>query len=192
MFVDQAVRAAGIRVDAIFSSELARARRTAQFYAQLWPRARLEQTPLLNEVHYGELFSKPKSWVTANVKEYKTDPDFVFPGGESFCQMRRRNLQFIGELDARETEDTLLLVVHAGVVRGLICHFLGLPYAPNLKRKISHRYVGDFLIEGMECLRYDELGKPSGFVRQSLVTLPWVPPENQAKLEGFEADSVSA
>lgn len=75
-------------------------------------------------------------------------------------------------LAERRSSDTILVVVHAGVIRGLICSFLGLDFASNLKQRISHRYIGDFELQDGRCIRYDELGKPSGFVKQGELSLP--------------------
>ena len=113
-----------------------------------------------------------KKWVAENYPQYKTDPDFVYPEGESFRQMQERSVNFIASLASSHSQETILFVVHAGVIRGLVCHFLGLNYAENLKRKISHRYIGDFVFEGAECSRYNEFGKPSGFVRDGVIAVP--------------------
>jgi broad specificity phosphatase PhoE len=88
--------------------------------------------------------------------------------------MQQRSVAFLAALAESRPADTILLVVHAGVIRGLVSHFLGLEYADHLKRKISHRYIGEFLFTGRNCVRYDELGKLSGFVRdQGGVDIPW-------------------
>ncbi|MGD8617264.1 MAG: histidine phosphatase family protein, partial [Gammaproteobacteria bacterium] len=118
-------------------------------------------------------YRKDKDWVKANFPQHKTDPDFVYPEGESFRQMQERSVGFLLRLEARYPERTLLVVVHAGVVRGFVCHLLGLDYAANLKQKVSHRYIGDFRIEDGRCVAYDELGEPSGFVRHGVVDLPY-------------------
>jgi broad specificity phosphatase PhoE len=76
--------------------------------------------------------------------------------------MQARSVEFFESLTRNRQGQTILVVVHAGVIRGFVSHFFGLPYADNLKRKISHRYIGDFLFAGYQCVRYDELGKPSG------------------------------
>jgi len=47
---------------------------------------------------------------------------------------------------ARHHDETVSVAEHAGVIRGLICHFPGLDYTGNLKRKITHRYIGDFIL----------------------------------------------
>ncbi len=161
----------GIRFDAVYSSSLERARQTALYYAHKNGRKRVKPAKALNEVNYGKLFRKSKKWVRANVPEYKTDPEFVFPEGESFSQMQRRSVKFLRALDKRHPSDTILIVVHAGVIRGFICEFLGLDYASNLKRKISHRYIGDFQLRNGKCIRYNELGKLSGFVTEAGVKL---------------------
>ncbi len=172
IFVDHTLRDQGIEIDAIYSSDLERARRTAEYYAERRDTATFGYSGLLNEVNYGSLYHKSKAWVAENIQEYKTDPDYIFPEGESFRQMRARSIEFVAELEACNKPRTVLLVIHAGVIRGLICHFLGLSYASNLKRKISHKYIGDFLIEGPHCIQYDELGKPSGFIKQGIIIPP--------------------
>lgn len=160
-----------IRFDAVYTSGLNRARVTGEFYANRLGVEVLCSDEALNEVNYGKLFKKSKKWVAAHVPEYKTDPGFIFPAGESFSQMQQRSVGCVERLIECEADCTLLLVVHAGVVRGLICHFLQLPYAPNLKRRISHRYIGDFLFEDGRCRSYGELGSYSDFVKEKIVLL---------------------
>jgi broad specificity phosphatase PhoE len=178
--VTSRLRAAGIRFGVVWSSELVRARQTARYYADALGCDLVREAPQLNEVDYGELFGCPKEWVAEHIPEYKTDPDFVFPAGESFRQMQRRSVDFVLCLQRVYPAQTVLVVAHAGVIRGLACHFLGLDLAANLKRKVSHRYIGDFLLEKDRCLAYDELGKPSGFVKDGAVQLPWRPPAGGA------------
>lgn len=170
--VDRDLKRQGIDFDAIYSSNLTRARQTADYYARRAGITSVHHSEQLNEVNYGSLYQKSKHWVSTNIPAYKTDPDYVFPEGESFCQMRTRCIEFVTELEHRHSAHTLLLVVHAGVIRGLICQFLGLDYASNLKRKISHRYIGDFQIEQGHCTHYQELGKPSGFITQGVISPP--------------------
>ena len=37
---------------------------------------------------------------------------------------------------------------------------------------MGHQYIGDFTIEGTGCVRYDELGKPSEFIREGVIKVP--------------------
>jgi broad specificity phosphatase PhoE len=171
--IDEVIRNRDIRFDAFYSSALARSRETSRYFAEKRGCDLVHAAYELNEVNYGELFEQSKDWVEANFPQYKKDPDFVFPEGESFHQMQRRSVDFVLSLQRMHANDTLLLVAHAGVIRGLISHFLGLDFASNLKRKVSHRYVGEFVVEKGVCVYYDELGKPSGFVKDGVVEVPY-------------------
>jgi broad specificity phosphatase PhoE len=188
-FVSDRIKENGISFDAVYSSDLERARQTAMFYARQFGKHIIHDTPALNEVNYGELYKKKKAWVAKNYPQHKKDPDFVYPGGESFRQMQQRSVNYLSNLAVTQPQQTVLLVVHAGVIRGLVSHFLGLNYADNLKHKISHRYIGDFLFEGNTCERYDELGKPSGFVREGVIKIPFSCPvtDTRSITEGLQS-----
>jgi broad specificity phosphatase PhoE len=165
-----------IEFDAIYSSALERARQTAMFYARQRGIPVIHDVADLNEVNYGLLYRKSKKRVANNIPEHKIDPDFVYPDGESFRQMQQRSSHYLQFLAGNSPQKTILLVVHAGVIRGLVSHFLGLDYAAQLKRKISHRYIGEFLFEGPDCVRYNELGKPSGFINDGVIEVPCIKP----------------
>jgi len=172
-FVSARLHRHRIKFDAVHSSVLERARQTAMFHARQMGIHIIHDSPALNEVNYGSFYKKKKKWVAANCPQYKTDPDFVYPEGESFRQMQSRSVHYVSQLADEKSQQTILIVAHAGVIRGLISHFLGLNYADHLKHKISHRYIGDFQFEGKDCVRYDELGKPSGFVKDGAIEIPF-------------------
>jgi broad specificity phosphatase PhoE len=171
--VDASLGASAIHFDACYSSALGRTRETLRYLAAKRGCLQMQESPALNEVNYGELVQRRKSWVASKYPQYKTDADFVFPGGESFRQMQRRSVELVLSLQQDHVAESLLLVVHAGVIRGLISHFVRLDLTASLKRKISHRYVGELVIEQDSCVFYDELGKHSGFVRDGIVEIPW-------------------
>ncbi len=171
-YVDAILNEHNIQFSTVYTSYLERARQTGMFYARKRGIPLVHDTLALNEINYGALYRKSKSWVEKTIPQHKKDPDFVYPGGESFRQMQLRSVEFFKSLTGKRKDQTILVVVHAGVIRGLVCHFLGLPYAENLKRKLTHRYIGDFLFEGDQCVRYDELGKSSGFVRDGVISVP--------------------
>lgn len=163
--------------DRVYSSNLERARRTAMHYARCYDIIFVHDAPELNEVNYGALYKQSKQWVAKNIPQHKKDPDFVYPDGESFREMQRRSVDFLLSQNAYFPDSTVLVVVHAGVIRGFVSHFLGLDYAQQLKQKVSHRYIGDFTFDtDGNCVRYDELGKKSGFVRSGAVLVPWKRP----------------
>jgi len=173
LHVIAAIKRHGIRFDACYSSALGRARETMRYLAAKCRCSEMVAAPELNEVNYGDLIQSPKRWAAEKYPEYKTDADFVFPGGESFRQMQRRSVDFVLSLQRAHVDDSLLLVAHAGVIRGLVSHFLGLDLTASLKRKVSHRYAGEFVIDKDICVFYNELGKPSGFARDGVVKIPF-------------------
>jgi alpha-ribazole phosphatase len=175
--VDKMLHAANIHFETVYTSQLHRARNTGLFYAQSRGISKIRCSKALNEVNYGALNKKSKKWVEKNIPDHKKDPDFVYPEGESFRQMQKRSVRFIKSIADINRDKTVLIVVHAGIIRGLICYFMGLDYASNLKRKITHRYIGDFTFEGPVCIRYNELGTRSGFVRNGKIKLPYYRPE---------------
>ncbi len=170
--VNEILISSHITIHHIYTSTLPRAINTGKFYADGFGIKDIYSSPALREVNYGKLYNKNKKWVEKNIPKHKKDPDFIYPDGESFSQMQERSVAFMESLSKKHPDDTLLIVVHAGVIRGLICHFLGLDYAKNLKRHMGHRYIGDFTIEGDNCVRYDELGRPSEFIREGIVKTP--------------------
>lgn len=170
--LDHILRAHVPRFDCLYSSSLTRARETARWFARQRPDVPVRERAELNEVDYGELAGFSKAWVETQCPRYKRDPGYVFPHGESFESMRERSIGCLIDLEREHAEQTLLVVVHAGIIRGLITHFLGLPLLGNLNQKISHRYIGDFSIHDHRCTRYDEIGEPSGFVRDGTLDIP--------------------
>ncbi|GMR01439.1 MAG: hypothetical protein BMS9Abin19_0823 [Gammaproteobacteria bacterium] len=171
-YVEKVLLSTHLNIQIIYTSSLNRAIKTGKFYADSMGIKHVHDTPALNEINYGKLYNKSKKWVEKYIHGHKEDPDLVYPDGESFNQMKSRCVAFVESIAEEHPDTTVLIVVHAGVIRSLISHFLGLEYAKNLKRKIGHRYIGDFTIEGKRCIRYNELGKASGFIRDGVVKVP--------------------
>ncbi|RLA58791.1 MAG: hypothetical protein DRR04_10125 [Gammaproteobacteria bacterium] len=173
LFVEQVLQHHSIHPDSIYSSALERSRQTAKYFATKLGITEIRSARELNEINYGSLFKKSKKWVKEHYPGYKEDPDFVYPQGESFSQLQVRCVSFIHTLINTHSGQTILCVAHAGVVRALLSHFLRLEYAAQLKRKVSHRYVGVLCFDGDRCTAYDECGLPSGFVTEGEVALPY-------------------
>ena len=170
--VMKSLRASDIQFDWVYTSDLKRAQDTGLYYAQNLGVDQVVHAPALREIDYGRISGKSKDWVVKHLPRHKKDPDFVYPEGESFAQMQQRSVDYIEALAADHANQTLLVVAHAGVIRGLISYFLGLDYQANLQRKITHRYIGDFSFVGASCVYYDELGRRSGFVRDGVISTP--------------------
>ena len=176
-YIESQLRANGLGFDAVYASDLERSRRTARVLASDFAVDDVFIAPALKEINYGEMQTRRKSWVAEHYPLHKKDPDMVYRGGESFRQMQQRSVEYVTSLLTTQPGKTILVVSHAGVIRGLICHFLGLDYAHCLKHGIPFRYIGDFRFDGTKCLHYDELGKHSGYVRNGAIDVPWTAAE---------------
>ncbi len=171
-YVDGVMHENSLKFSAVYTSDLERSRQTGMYHAKKRDIKLINDRAELNEINYGSLYKKSKKWVEKHIPKHKKDPDFIYPKGESFRQMQERSVGYIYSLWEKHSSDTILVVVHAGVIRGMICHFLGLPYSENLKRKIPHSYIGDFRFKDGKCVRYDELGRASGFVQDKVISIP--------------------
>lgn len=121
-------RLAGEKIDAIYSSQLRRAKATAEIIAS---RHQMEVVtcPELLEINFGEVegltFAEIGQRYPELVSGWPTrDPSLRFPGGESISDLDRRVSKFPGRLKAHDTEETVLVVAHSGVLRLLVCHLL--------------------------------------------------------------------
>lgn len=170
--VMKSLQASDIEFDQVYTSDLKRAEDTGLYYAQSLGIDQVVHAQPLREINYGRMSGKNKDWVEKHVPLHKKDPDYVYPDGESFAQMQGRSVAYLRGLAAEHASDTLLVVAHAGVIRGLISDFLGLDYHDNLKRRITHRYIGDFTFKGDNCVSYNEHGRRSGFIRDGVIKVP--------------------
>ncbi len=124
LLADHFLRAHG-QVNALYSSSLLRARRTADAIAALTRR-----TPIvlddLREMYFGELdglsFEELRA-AYAHLLERDEDADaedFVWPSGESRSGFMNRVLQVINQIAARHPGGTVGVVTHGGVIASLL------------------------------------------------------------------------
>ena len=112
-----------------YCSPMLRARETAD--AMLKPLgSTYEIEPNLREVCFGRwecmTFEEISVSDPENVNKWaEYSDDFSFPEGESTCAFATR-VQSFGKCAAAEPVRTVLAITHGGVIRALICHFLGL------------------------------------------------------------------
>jgi broad specificity phosphatase PhoE len=172
LFVETVLTARGVLPDIVYSSALGRARHTGDYFAEKFELRTAHHRQQLNEINYGILTEKSKKWVTQHFPEHKTDADFVYPQGESFNSMQSRAVGFVDHLLESPQRGTTLCVVHAGVIRALVSHYLKLNFGAQLKRRISHRFIGVLDFDSSNCCTYEEWGEPSGFIVDGVVALP--------------------
>ncbi len=115
----------GERIQAIYSSDLQRAYRTAQAVADRW-QLPIHTEPRLREVRLGEweglLFSEIQQRYASNWAEREVNPLFARPvGGESVYDLAQRAWPAVDEIAAANQPGPVLLVAHGLVLATLLC-----------------------------------------------------------------------
>ncbi len=107
-------------VDAVYSSDLARAHGTALYIAK--PHGlRVHTNKALRERGFGEFEGKTFAEIEATMPEQallwrKRDPDFAPPGGESLLQLGQRVKQCIQAIAEDNVGKHIVIVSHGGVM----------------------------------------------------------------------------
>jgi alpha-ribazole phosphatase len=122
-------RLAAEGIDAIYSSDLKRALRTAELIASVHD---VEVVPRqeLRELDFGEFegryFEEIKErYLPLDQMWRGEDLEARAPGGESLYQLANRVSQFENKLGRVPDKETILIVAHGGSLRVLICLLLG-------------------------------------------------------------------
>jgi probable phosphoglycerate mutase len=152
---------AGRHAAAIYSSDLVRARQTAQ------PAADALLLPLilmteLRERHFGrcegltfdEIKTKYPDDAAAIISR---DPDYVSPGGESRHQHKKRILECVARLATRHRAETVVLVTHGGVLDVIYRHVFGLPSSAPRDYPIPNAGI-NWVTIGADGWKIDEWG----------------------------------
>jgi len=77
----------------------------------------------------------------------KLDPEFRFPGGESLTEFDAR-VRRVAERLAAGPPRRVAVVTHGGVIRALVCHWLGLPPEAHLLLEVSPASVTRVRLSG--------------------------------------------
>ena len=130
----------------LFASDLKRAQQSAQVFA-----ARFAIEPLadarLRDLALGAWDGKRWDEIAASdAARYRHWADnWVIqeaPGGESFADVIRRTGAWLASVLKSTSEgDVVLAVAHAGSIRALLCHALGLPAARAFALRIDHAHA---------------------------------------------------
>lgn len=152
---DAAKELKNIRFDAFFSSDLLRAKRTAEIIA-LEHKLAVETTKLLRERNYGHMDGKS----TKDLKEiykiydrlsdqerfkYKITDDI-----ESDEEVIGRFITFIREIALSYNKKTVFVATHAGVMRALLVHLGWSTYKGFLIKRIQNTAYIKLLSDGVE------------------------------------------
>jgi alpha-ribazole phosphatase len=117
------------RAERCFTSPLLRAHQTARVICQSADLP-IEVDEDLREIDFGQWEGKTFGEIAAQNPEAANrwaefPDDFAFPAGESMFSFLARIRRAADRL-AREPSRIVLAVTHGGVIRAMICHFLGL------------------------------------------------------------------
>ena len=128
-------RLKGATCSRILSSPSQRALDTARLATQRIGLA-IEEDADLSEIDFGRWerlsFQEISEKDPDLVKEWNLGrDDFCFPEGESLSAFRERVCRVGGRISLLP-EENIIAVTHGGVIRFLLCHFLGLPFQSNL------------------------------------------------------------
>lgn len=123
-------RIADEKIDAVYSSDLKRAVKTAEI-AMEGRGLSITTCPEVREINYGEVDGLPFSEIKARypdlAKQFSiSELDLAFPGGETFSEFVQRVARFKDRLAKHGQTETVLLVAHGGPLRALLCSMLGI------------------------------------------------------------------
>lgn len=115
----------------LYSSDLGRARHTAQMIADATGHAVIAD-PRLRERSLGAFQGlKSEEIRTAYPDEYERyrarELDYVVPGGESLRQQIERNMSCLEDLARRHSGETIVVVTHGGVLNVVLRQTLSIP-----------------------------------------------------------------
>ncbi len=118
------------RIYAIYSSDLQRARVTAEIIAAPHKLA-VTTCPELREVDFGDLEGLNFAEITRGYPELARSwvewaIDLRFPGGERVAEFSQRVNGFLERLKKHTPGEGVAVVAHSGVIRLLMCHLLGI------------------------------------------------------------------
>lgn len=134
----------------LLASPLRRTRETAEI--ALGSGANFSFDPDLREIDFGRWegmdFAEILAADPAAVDRWATlAEDFAFSDGESIGNFRKRIGAAAGRIVA-DPAGTAVVVTHGGVIRFLICHFLGLPDRAHLLFDVQPASISEIRIDG--------------------------------------------
>lgn len=142
----------------MYSSDMGRAFITAYYISRgIGYTGEIVTQSGLREVSYGDagnMFSKDA---------YKLYPeldritDFSPPNGESLDQMQQRVLRTVAEIDQFNTDKTILLVAHSGVMAALEAAHLGRDFGQqNISEAYDHDVICQFTVTNEQIATFEK------------------------------------
>ncbi len=115
-----ALRLKKFKIDAIFSSDLARTKATVKEILK-FQKAKVRYWKLLRERNFGEFQGKSRQYLKDSEKESGVlYAHFKPKGGESLTELRERAAKALDKLYQRFPNKTVLIVTHGGLIRMIL------------------------------------------------------------------------
>ena len=123
-------RLAGEKIDAVYCSDLRRARITAEIVTA-GRDLKITECPELREISYGDIegltFSEiQQKYPVLADQIHRSDLTMAFPGGETFTDFIRRVESFKERLANHADSESVLVAAHGGPLRTLLLSLLGI------------------------------------------------------------------
>jgi len=132
-------------IDALYSSDLIRARQTAEIINQTLqlPHVIREE---IREISFGELEGKTDEYIKTNFREFKREQkklieDIPYPGGENGTSVYERAMPVIQEI-AQSGKKNIVIVTHGGTIRVLMAALFGRNQAKRFLYGVSLENTG--------------------------------------------------
>lgn len=121
-----------VPLDAVYSSPMPRAMRTAEILIEGRPGLQVIPEPGIAEIDYGDwvgiTFADVEERYNDIYNAYRFKASTVrIPGGEAVVEVQRRAVGAIERIRAKHKEGRVLVVSHADVIKAMLLHYLGLP-----------------------------------------------------------------
>ncbi len=148
-----------IKFDAIYASDVGRAFRTSKIIAKkLNISEKIIKDKKLREVNFGILTSLSKKEALLKYPRFKKDSKFRHPNGESYQDVKERVMKEIYKI-AKKNYSKILIVTHAGCIRGIISEATKDNLDNILNKKISHRLIIRLKIKNNEIIDFKILNQ---------------------------------
>jgi alpha-ribazole phosphatase len=127
-------------VAAVYSSDLSRARETAEIIAERLGGPRVKADDRLREVNVGGWSGLTTAEIHARfpdeVDRWRAgDRAHTFDGGESYAVMGERVVAALEDIATRHPDEQVLVVLHGGPIRALLAHAAGITYEEQRHRR---------------------------------------------------------
>lgn len=123
--------------DAVFSSDLSRAMKTAQSIVKFHPHLNITPTSALREWNLGDLQGKKLEYLRRTqpdlMKIFRDEVDRSIPNGESAQEFQTRVTDFITQTARQNSARRILLVTHGGVIQRIFRCVAGAIASGNFK-----------------------------------------------------------